>query len=111
MEYNIDLVNDNEDKFEEKADNILELKVYDKSGKDISNEVNVNMFFSQNGLLGMGTELIRLAHKFKEGKHMHLEPLEEDMQVQKMGVFLTPKSSEMTILCAEAKVIDDYFKE
>ena len=110
MEYRIDIENDNEDVFEVKADNVAEIRVVNKEGRDISNEVVVNLFLSQNGLLGLGTELIRLAHKFKEGKHMHLEPSEEEMQVQRMGLFLTPNSCQLTILCGEGKTIDSYFK-
>ena len=33
------------------------------------------------------------------------------MMVKRMGIFLTPDSAELTILCNDNKVIDDYFKQ
>ena len=111
MIYKIDLNNDSNDEFEKNADNTVEIQIFNKAGEDITKDLTVNMYLSKNGLIGLGTELIRLAHHFKEGKHMHLEPSEENRQVQKMGVFLTPESGKLTILCNHNKHIDDYFSE
>ena len=68
------------------------------------------MFLSKNAMLGLGRELIRLAHDFKEMKHVHLEPRTKDMQVQRMGIFLSPGSSKLTIVCNDNDVIDKYFE-
>ncbi|MBB6716823.1 hypothetical protein [Clostridium gasigenes] len=110
MKYEIDILNDENDEFENNADNVAIVQVHDKEGNDITEKANVQMFLSRNALLGLGTELIRLAHNYSETKHIHIEPAEEDMIVQRMGIFLTPNSTELTILCNDNKVIDDYFK-
>lgn len=111
MEYIINLSDDSNDKFEENADNVATFKVFNKDGEDISKKVSISMFLSPNGMLGLGTELIRLAYQSEVGKHIHLEPTEKDMQMQRMGVFLTPDSCKTTICCDDNKVIDEYFSE
>lgn len=109
MKYEVDILNDENDEFDKNADNVGIVKVYDNEGNDITSKSNVQIFLSRNALLGLGTELIRLAHNYKETKHVHLEPAEEEMMVQRMGLFLAPDSADLTILCNENRVIDDYF--
>lgn len=108
MKYEIELDNDAYDTFEQSADNVAEIKVYTQNRQDITNNAHIEMFLSRNALLGLGTELIRMAHKFREGKHVHLEPVDDDMQVQRMGIFLTPNSSKVMICCSNNKCIDEY---
>lgn len=111
MKYVIDLKNDEHDEFESKADNVAVLQVFDNEGNEITKQSKVSLFLSKNALLGLGTELIRLAHNYKEGKHYHIEPASEDMMVQTLGVFLTPDSSELIVGCSDEDVIDEYFKD
>ena len=108
MKYEIDIKDDSKDYFEKDADNIMEVKVRNDLGEDITKHSVVDIFLSQNALYGLGTELIRMAHNFKEGKHVHLEPVTEEAFVQRMGVFLTPDSSEVMICCNQGKCIDEY---
>lgn len=111
MKYVIDIKNDEHDEFESKADNVAVLQVFDNEGNEITKQSKVSLFLSENALLGLGTELIRLAHNYKEGKHYHIEPASEDMMVQTLGVFLTPDSSELIVGCSDEDVIDEYFKD
>jgi len=106
-------INSDEDieKFEMSGDNIAELRVYDKNGKDITNKSKVQLILSKNGLLGLGTELIRLAHKFQDGYHTHIEPSENDRIVQNLGIILMPTSCELIVNCSEMENIEEYFKK
>lgn len=110
MKHEVDIYNDDNDEFENKADNVVVLQVRDTNGNDITSKSKVQLFLSKNALLGLGTELIRLAYNYKEGKHYHVEPTKEDMMVQRMGIFLTPQSGELIISCSDNKAIDEYFE-
>ena len=109
MKYEVDILDDENDNFEEEGDNVVIIKVFNKDGKDISENCDIQMYFNKNSLLGLGTELIRLAYHFKETKHIHIEPSEKDMQVQKMGIFLSPGSAKLTVICSENGTIDSFF--
>ncbi len=111
MKYEIDIQNDENDKFERNADNVGIVQIHDKEGNDITSKATVQLFLSKNALLGLGTELIRLAHSYSDTKHIHIEPAQTNNMVQRMGIFLTPDSAELTIFCNDNKVIDDYFKQ
>ena len=74
MKYEIDILNDDNDEFENKADNVGVVQVHDNQGNDITSKANVQIYLSRNALLGLGTELIRLAHNYSETKHIHIEP-------------------------------------
>ena len=111
MKYVIDIKNDTNDKFEENSDNVGIVEVYDKEGNDITAKADVQIFLSKNALLGLGTELIRLANNYMDTKHIHMEPVEVDNIIQRMGIFLTPDSAQLTILCSDSKGIDEYFEE
>lgn len=111
MRYEIEIEDDTNDLFEISADNVAEIRVCNKNGDDVSEEVFVEIYLSRNALLGLGTELIRMAHNFKEGKHVHLEPVNDEQQIQRMGIFLTPSSSNTMICCNKNKCIDEYIKK
>jgi hypothetical protein len=100
--------NEQEEAFESNSDNILRVKVKSDVGYDITGRVYLEM--SKNALLGLGTELIRLAHKFEDGLHTHLYPIDEGLITQKLGVYVLPDSSELVISCTEFKAIDEYIK-
>jgi hypothetical protein len=111
MIYSIDIKNDEFDEFEKKSDNVAMFKVFDNEGNDITDSSQAIFTLSENALLGLGSELIRLAHNFRESKHVHLEPAEKEMIVQRLGIFLTPDSGRLIIACSELDCIDDYFKK
>lgn len=110
MQYLINIDNDEHDEFEVNADNVAVIEVYDKNGNRVSSQTKVQIFLSKNALLGLGTELIRLAHNYVESKHFHIMPADKEMLCQRMGIFLTPGSSELIITCSETKKIDDYLQ-
>lgn len=109
MKYTIDLDDDSNDfeEFESKESNIISIFVRDEKNAKMTN-CCVDVFLTQKGMLGLGTELIRLAHKFREGKHYHLEPISKDLCVEKMGVLVAPNSCEMMICCDTETRISDY---
>lgn len=84
--------------FEDSDDNLLTVQVLSRA-KDISENCRVLLTFSKNGLIGFATELLRYAHEFKEGSHLHIYPIApgED-RLQRVGVYLTPESSETIIV-------------
>ncbi len=100
-----------EEEYEKNDDNVGEVVVFNNEGKDISGECCVQLTLTKNGLLGLGSELIKLAHNFRDGKHFHIhQSTTKDDACQTMGIFLTPKSSELIITCGEYGKIDDYLK-
>ncbi|MBH5317318.1 hypothetical protein I6N90_05765 [Paenibacillus sp. GSMTC-2017] len=82
MKYVIDIANEECDDFEKQANNVGVLQVFDNNGDEITRSSYVSLFLSKNALLGLGTELIRLAHNYKEGKHYHIEPVNNEMMTQ-----------------------------
>lgn len=111
MKYEIDLQNIKNDIYDENSDNVATLEIFNNEGKDISKQANAILYLSKNALLGLGTELIRLAHSFEDGKHIHLDSLDEQMIVERLGVFMTPESSDFIICCSNMKDIDSYFMD
>ncbi len=93
--------------------NIALFKVFNKQGNDISDQVQyVTIFLSKKAMLGLGTELIRLAHNFEEGKEIHITPASKEKGAQQsMGIFLTPDSCELIIKCVHFEPIDKYLEE
>jgi len=113
MKYEIEIFKNDDDHledFEKDFDNVGEVRVFNENHVEITSDCYVEIFLSKNGLLGLGTELIRLAQNFKETKHFHLERSQKDQKVQKMGIFLSPESAELIICCSQEKKIDDYFE-
>ncbi|MEW9674342.1 hypothetical protein [Ammoniphilus sp. 3BR4] len=112
-EYIINLVNDTdkEEAFEITGNNIAEVNVIDKNGNDITQNCRVQITLSKNALLGLGTELIRLAHEYKDGKHFHIEPISKGYVVQSMGIMLHPESCELIVGCGDYDSFTEYTKE
>ena len=86
MKYEIDIQNDKNDEFKNDANNVGIVQVHDKEENDITSKANVQLFLSRNALLGLGTELIRLAHSYSHIKHIHIKPAQADMMVQRIGI-------------------------
>lgn len=108
MKYIVDIDNDEFDEYENSADNVGIVEVFDKNGNKVSSKTKVQLYLSKNALLGLGTELIRLAYHYKEGKHYHITPAEREMLCQRLGIFLTPESSELIVCCSDNNKIDEY---
>lgn len=111
--YIINLVNDTdkEESFEKVGNNIALVNVMDKNGIDITQNCRVQITLSKNALIGLGTELIRLAHEYKNGQHNHIEPISKDDVVQSMGIMLHPDSCELIVGCGDFNSFTDYTTE
>lgn len=88
--------------------NVGLFQVFNKQHQNVSNRVIYVIFFlSKNAMLGLGTELIRLAHNFEEGKEVHVIPASKETGAQQsMGIFLTPDSCEFIIRCEHFEPIE-----
>ncbi len=105
--YVVPIESNEEDEFDIIGDNVLNVKVLTKENEEIKDCV-IHLEFSRNALLGLGTELIRLAHKFQEGYHTHLYPVEDpNFITQNMGVHLNPNSNELVIVCEQPNIINN----
>lgn len=78
--------------------NVAELIVLNEN-EDISNKCTVVFTFSKKGLMGLGTELIRLAHNYNKDICLSIEPMNNDNIKSCYGLILTSKSSSLTIGC------------
>lgn len=99
--------------FEIAWDNIATFRVYNRNNEDISKQCRyIELGLSNNAMLGLGTELIRLAHNFEEGKEIHILPAsQENGAQQSMGIFLTPDSCELIIKCEHFEPIEAILEE
>lgn len=98
--------------FQETGDNVALFRVFDEHGNDISDQCQyIIIGLSTNAMLGLGTELIRLAHNFDEGKTVTIEPVTAKEAKQSMGIFLTPESCELTIECKSFDPIEKYLEK
>jgi len=110
LKYVININNDEFDEFDKNADNVAQVHIYDNDNRVIPN-AKVQLYLNKNALIGLGTELIRLAHNYVEGKHYHIEPADKETLCQRLGIFLTPDSNELIILCSDQNVIDEYLEK
>ena len=113
QKYVINLVNntDKEEYFEETGDNLALVNVFNQNGIDITQNCRVQITLSKNALLGLGTELIRLAHQYRNGKHFHIDPIEKEYVVQSLGVMLHPESCELIVGCGDFEPYTEYTKD
>jgi hypothetical protein len=107
----INLENDDEDEFDLEGKNVAQVKVFNTKGEDITSNCRVIFELSEEALIGLGTELIRLSKRFEDGKHIHLVPSDKQFISQSMGIFLTSKSCEMIIGCTEFGKIEDHLDD
>lgn len=94
--------------FEKNDDNVACFQVFDSGDNNISNQIKyVGLWLIKDSLIGFGTELIRLAHNFEEGKEVYIIPGSEETEAQQsMGIFLSPESCELVIKCESFGPID-----
>lgn len=85
--------------------NIAELRVI-KGEQDISKNCKTTLMLSRNGLLGLGTELLRLAHNFGKIDSRLITPVEGRFLNCSLGFFLTSNSAKLEVGC---KVFEDAF--
>jgi hypothetical protein len=113
IEYEVDISANCSKDFEKEWNNIAKFKVFDFDNNDISIKCQyVEFGLSIDAMLGLGTELIRLAHNFEEGKEVHILPASKEKGAeQSMGIFLTPDSCELIIKCENFGPIDKYLEE
>lgn len=115
MKYEIELTSEwgaIED-FEKADDNIVQVKVLDELGNDVSKDTRYAiLFLATSNMIELGTKLIRLAHNFEEGKEIRLKPASKEHGAQQeLGVFLSPDSCELVIKCESLKPVEEYLKE
>lgn len=109
LEYLISKIIDNEylETFQLGFENIAELNVI-KNGEKINKKCIVVVKAGKYGILGLGTEFIRLAHHFEEGNQYEVNPLGKETLISNLGIFLTPKSSKLTIRLKNLKNVFYY---
>lgn len=99
---NIKLIEDDEVEFP-KRDNVGLVEILKNN--------RIMLSLNKNGLIGLGQELIRLAHmNYMEGYHVHVDPCEKANQPQYMGFYSHPDSVELIISCTDFEPIDKYIK-
>lgn len=111
MGHIVNLEDDSQDNFDCEGKNVGKLTVLDKEGIDITSDSRVILEMSEEGLLGLGVELIRLSKRYRDGSHYHIYPSKKEFVTQSMGIFLTPKSCELIFSCREFSSIENYFEE
>lgn len=100
VEFMVDLRFDN-DYFEYHNlgfNNVADLRVFNEN-VDISNKCTVVLSLNKNGLIGLGTELIRLAHTYNKDSALTFNPIDTEAHICSKGLYLTPNSSIMKIEC------------
>jgi hypothetical protein len=109
LDYLVDLDFDN-DYFEchnLDFNNIAELKVMEGE-QDISKKCRIIFILSKNGMLGLGTQLLRLAHNFNNVDRCLVTPFEGVNLNCLLGFFLTPNSAILEVGCETFKDVFYY---
>ncbi len=94
--------------FEINEANVALLQIVDAAGNRIEG-ARIDLHISSDGLLGLGTELIRLSKG--QDKIRHLRPSAPSCAVSNTGVYLHPKSAELLILKHEFGSIGELLNE
>lgn len=80
--------------------NVAEIRVL-KDGENISQTCRLTLMLSRNGLLGLGTELLRLANNYSKNKSLIIWPIEENKLNCELGFFLTTNSASLSVGCED----------
>lgn len=86
--------------------NIAKIRVYEDEN-EITSRCDIVFRLSKSAFLGLGTSLIRIAHKYKEEDFYLSSP---EIQNQKLGFYLTNKSIALEIKCKNLNNIHYYDK-
>lgn len=90
--------------------NVASIKVIN-DGQDISSKCNfVTLMLSKSALMGLGTELLRLAHNFNKERNYYIIPMGNENYNSKLGFYLTQKSSFLSVGCGNLKDVFYYDK-
>lgn len=90
--------------------NVAEMKVL-KDGEDITSKCTVTLKLSKNALLGLGTQLIRLAHNFDRSNNLFIKPINDGELSCSTGFFLTPNSASFVVGCKNFENVFYYDKD
>ena len=79
--------------------NILKVRVQLPTGEIITSpHYRVELTLSRDGMVGLGTELLRAAYRSKEHYlFWHISPSIPSLASQKLGVFMHPDSCELMV--------------
>lgn len=102
---------DDIEKFEENSQNIIEIEALDYQRKKIYNVSEFNIYFSEDAILGLGTELIRLHMKNKKVYAEHLPKANQDYIAEGLGVCVSPSSADITFVKKNMTNIDSMVEE
>ena len=88
--------------FEASDENIAELRIQlPGSTKMVSgSQYKVELSMTADAMLGLGTELIRSAHRLKnsaEAEFHHLQPINVNNTCQQLGIYLTTNSCQLLV--------------
>lgn len=75
--------------------NVARIRVYEDE-KELTSKRDIVFRLSKNAFLGLGTSLLRIAHKYKEEDCYLASPIEQN---QEIGFYLTNESSILEIRC------------
>jgi len=113
MKYEINIKKNPQEieEFEKKRMNLGTISIIDPKGKDLSKNYKVKITLTKNGMLGLGTELIRSIDFFEKGSHCHIDAILNGEGAQGLGIYLLPGSPELIVMGDNPKKVDDYFKK
>lgn len=99
--------------FEQDDRNILNVRVQNPAGEMIDGSgYRVEIKLSKDAMIGLGTELIRAAHRESaETRVWHLRPPDENLASRVLGVYLHPVSCELIIAGANFDTLESLLKQ
>lgn len=85
--------------YEERDQNIARVRVQLPTGEVVADpRYRVELTLSKDAMLGLGTELIRLAVEGGDIKGVyHVHPIERDFASAVLGIFIVPESCELLV--------------
>ena len=90
--------------------NIAEVEIFNEAGENITqNGYDVILKLSEQALLGLSSEFIKLSHNFVSGKRYEISYLKHNNEQYELGFHLLPTSCRLTIVCEELQNV--YFYE
>lgn len=96
---NITPPDDQLEAFEERDQNIVNVRIQTPGGEMISGPgYRVELTLTRDAMMGLGTELIRAAHhNHVENRIFHLRPADSELASRILGVYLHPSSCELIL--------------
>ena len=99
------------EEYEKRDQNIVRVRVQLPSGEVVaSSQYRLELSLSRDAMIGLGTELIRLALKQEEISGIfHLRPMEKNFASEVLGIYLHPDSCELLVAHNEFGTIEEVF--